>query len=332
MFYSVVVPARNAAATIGECLMGALSQSVPKELYEVLVVDDGSIDQTAAIARRLGVRVVAQPPLGTAAARNTGLRAAKGDPIVFLDPDCVPKLDWLGQMLAPFDVPAVVGVQGAYASDQDGLVPRWIQLEFDDRFRQIDSTQSINTLQCFSAGFRRSALVKTGGFDPTLGLGEDLDLSYRLARSGSRFVFAAKACVYHQHGRSLRRYLERAIRDGLWQSLVYARYPEALRPRNPANSPMSAQVPLVALTVVSLLLGARWRRLLPLSGVLAATFTGSVAPAAWRARRAGADVALAAPGIRFLHVLALEVGLSVGWLTLLSDRWLNRLRAKNHGS
>src|SRR5436309_1229156 len=110
MFCSVVIPARNAAGTIGECVLGVLSQSLPREMYEVLVVDDGSSDPTVAIARRLGVRVVAQPPLGIASARNAGIRAAKGDPIVFLDPDCVPKLDWLAQTIAPFADPKVAGV------------------------------------------------------------------------------------------------------------------------------------------------------------------------------------------------------------------------------
>jgi GT2 family glycosyltransferase len=326
MFCSVVVPARNAAATIGECLMGVLSQSVPRELYEVLIVDDSSVDQTVAIARRLGARVISQPPLGTAAARNTGSRAAKGDPIVFLDPDCVPQLDWLAQMLAPFDAPDVIAVQGAYASDETGIIPRWIQRDFEDQYRNVEVNRSIDRIQCFAAAFRRSALVESGGFDPSLGLGEDLDLSFRLARRGSRFVFAPKACVYHRHVRSLRRYLEGSVRDGLWQALVYARYPEKTRLGVGGTSPLAAQMPLVGLTVLSFLLGTRWRHLLPVSGVLAATFTGSVAPSAWRARQAGVDVALATPGIRFLYVLALEVGMAVGWLALFGDRWLRRLR------
>ena len=79
MYCSVIIPARNAGRTIGECLLAVLSQSVPRELYEVLVVDDGSTDQTLAIARKCGARVVPQPALGPAAARNTGARVAKGD-------------------------------------------------------------------------------------------------------------------------------------------------------------------------------------------------------------------------------------------------------------
>ncbi len=331
MLYSVVVPARNAASTIGECLMGALSQSVPKDLYEIVVVDDGSTDRTVAIAHRLGVRVVSQPPLGIASARNTGTRAARGDLIVFLDPDCVPKLDWLAQMLAPFDDALVAGVQGAYASDQDGLVPRWIQLEFDEKYRQLGASHVVETVHCFSAAFRRKVLIDSGGFDPAMALGEDLDLSFRLSKGGHRLVYAPKACVYHQHGQSLRRYLERTVRHGLWLTLVYARHPDRVRGDATRSTSLAAQIPLVGLTVLSFVLGTRWRRLLPISGLLAATFAGSAAPSAWRARQAGNDIALAAPGIQFLRVMALGFGMAVGWLTFVSDRWLQRFRGLARG-
>jgi len=87
MLCSVIIPARNAARTIGECLLAVLSQSVPRSLYEIIVVDDGSTDATARIARSHNVRVIPQPPLGVAAARNTGARAARGEILLFVDAD-----------------------------------------------------------------------------------------------------------------------------------------------------------------------------------------------------------------------------------------------------
>lgn len=324
---SVVVTARNASSTIGECLMGALSQSIPRDRYEVLIVDDGSTDRTPEIARRLGVRVVSQPPLGVAVARNTGTRAARGDLIVFLDPDCVPKLDWLSQMIAPFADATIAGVQGAYASDQKGLVPRWIQQQFEDSYRRLTPLRGVSSVACFSAAFRRAVLIESGGFDPAMGQGEDLDLSFRVAKEGSRLVLAPNARVYHQHSRSLRGYLERTVREGLWLSLVYARHPVRVHAETTPPSPLGAQVPLVGLTVVSLALGTRWRRLLPLAGLLAAVFTGSVAPSALRARAAGHDLVLATPGIQFLRILALDLGIAVGWIAFVIDRCLPLFRA-----
>lgn len=82
---SVIVPARDAAATIAACLRSIAAQTRPAQ--EIIVVDDGSADGTADIARQAGARVVSQPRLGAAAARNAGARLATGDLLFFCDAD-----------------------------------------------------------------------------------------------------------------------------------------------------------------------------------------------------------------------------------------------------
>jgi GT2 family glycosyltransferase len=328
MLCSVVVPARNAAKTIGACIIAVLSQSMPRENYEVIVVDDGSTDHTAYIARKFGIRVLPQPPLGVGAARNTGARAAAGDLVVFLDADCLPKLDWLAQMVAPFSDPRVVAVQGAYSSDEPGLVPRLIQAECDDEYRRLESYPSIDVIQGFSAAYRRSIFLAAGGFDTTFAVAGDVELAYRLAKTGMRLVFAPKACVYHNHGSSVRGYLERTVRVGLWRSLVRARHPEKAGGDSQSSEALKAQVPLASLTVATVVLGTRWRPLLPLAGLLAALFAGSTVPYAWRSRRAGTDVALAAPAAQFLRAFGLACGMALGGGTLMGTRLarsLNRI-------
>jgi GT2 family glycosyltransferase len=316
MLCSVVIPARNAGQTVGETILGALSQSVPRELYEVIVIDDGSSDHTAVIARKAGVKVVPQPPLGLAAARNTGARAARGELVVFLDPDCVPQLEWLAQMIAPFDDSRVVGVKGAYVTQEETLVSRLIQADFDEQYRRLGRYKSIDVVDGYSAAFRRSVFLAAGGFDTTFASGYDVELSYRLNKSGQRLVFAPKACVYHYHGETLRPFLERALRDGLWRSLVYARHPDKPRVDGKIASEFRTQLPLAGLTVASLVLGARWRRFLPFAGLCAATFATSAVPTAWRSRRAGTDVVFTFPGLHFVRVLALGIGMTIGAITL----------------
>ena len=91
---SVIVPAHNAAQTIEECIEALLKQSVPREKYEVIIVDDGSTDGTATLARSYGVRVLTQPHRGPAAARNAGAGQATGEVLLFTDADCAPTRTW----------------------------------------------------------------------------------------------------------------------------------------------------------------------------------------------------------------------------------------------
>ena len=93
---SVIVPVRNAAATLGNCLDALLSQDLNPESYEVIVVDNQSTDDSVAVAERYqGVRVLSESRPSAYKARNCGLRAAAGKLIAFTDADCIPKKDWL---------------------------------------------------------------------------------------------------------------------------------------------------------------------------------------------------------------------------------------------
>ncbi|HVC33964.1 MAG TPA: glycosyltransferase [Chloroflexota bacterium] len=325
MYCSVVIPARNAAQTIAECVLSALSQSAPRESYEVVVVDDGSTDATAAIARSHGVRVIPQPPLGMAAARNTGARVARGEVVLFLDADCVPALDWVAQMVAPFRDASVAGVKGTYLTHQTGLLPRLIQVEYEDKYRRLAEDSAIDFVDGYSTGYRRSVLLGVGGFDPSLGAAEEVDLSYRLATSGQRLVFAPKARVHHNHGGTVRRYVARKLRFGLWRSLVYARHPGKAQGDRTTTRELRLQIPLAGLTVASVVLGSRWRKAWPLAGLFGAAFASTTVPFAWRARRAGTDAALASPALLFVRALALGTGLAIGGTSLAGQSLIQRV-------
>lgn len=324
MYCSVIIPARNAAKTVGACILAVLSQSLPRDSYEVIVVDDGSTDATGAIARSHGARVVPQPPLGTAMARNTGARAARGEILLFLDADCLPALDWLAQMIAPFNDPSVVGVKGAYVTQETGLLPRLIQTEYDDRYRRLEDGAALDVVDGYAAAFRRSAFLAAGGFDPSLVAAADVDLSCRLSTNGQRLVFAPRAKVYHTHDATLREYVARKLRYGLWRSLVDARHPEPSHRASSTSPELRGQIPLAALILASVALSSRWQKALPLVGMTVAAFASTTVPFAWRARKAGADVALASPGLLFVRALALGTGLAIGKTSLVGQSLLQR--------
>ena len=128
---SVVVPAYNAREAIAECLEALLHQTVPRDRYEVIVVDDGSSDGTAEVVRPYGVKLLQQANQGPAAARNLGVAHAQGEIILFTDADCAPHADWIEQLTRPLLDDEIVGSKGVYRTRQRGLLPRFIQLEYE---------------------------------------------------------------------------------------------------------------------------------------------------------------------------------------------------------
>ena len=156
--YSVIVPAYQAAGTIGLCLEGLEAQTVPREAYEIIVVDDGSADDTAEIARRAGAQVIVQSNAGPAAARNRGAAAARGALLLFTDADCAPVPGWIAALAAPFSDERVAGAKGAYLSRQRGIVPRFTQLEYEDRYDRMAGSETIDFVDTYSAAYRRERL------------------------------------------------------------------------------------------------------------------------------------------------------------------------------
>lgn len=115
MNFSVIVPFYKAEKYIEGCIQALLSQNVPPHLYEVIMVDNNSPDNSAQIVRRYPrIRLLSQQKQGSYAARNRGLEEATGEIIAFTDPDCVPSVDWLQNisktMLNP-DVGIVLGIR-----------------------------------------------------------------------------------------------------------------------------------------------------------------------------------------------------------------------------
>jgi glycosyltransferase involved in cell wall biosynthesis len=108
VFISVVVPMLNAGRTLAACLDALVAQGHPASEHEVLLVDNGSTDDSTDIARRYdGVTLSSEPTPGAYSARNHGLRAARGDVIAFTDPDCVPDRSWLGAIAAAMRDPGL---------------------------------------------------------------------------------------------------------------------------------------------------------------------------------------------------------------------------------
>jgi lipopolysaccharide/colanic/teichoic acid biosynthesis glycosyltransferase/glycosyltransferase involved in cell wall biosynthesis len=239
---SVIIPAKDAAKTIGACL-SALQKQDGLELskdYEVIVVDDGSSDETAELAKKWNVTVISQPNAGPAAARNTGAKAACGDYLVFTDADCVPAQDWLVEITRPFvdhstpmdecdKVEAqVVGVKGAYLTHEKGWIPRFVQAEYAYKYERMKKLPTIDFIDTYSAAYRKSIFQENGGFDERFPVPsvEDQEFSFRLAGKGYKMVFQPTAVVFHAHDRNLKEYARRKFEIGYWKACMLHWLPE----------------------------------------------------------------------------------------------------------
>jgi glycosyltransferase involved in cell wall biosynthesis len=186
-----VIPAYNAAHVIAEAIASARCQSVPAR--EIIVVDDGSRDNTAEIAEREGARVIRQPNGGPAAARNAGIRATSAEWIALLDADDVCFPHRLERQLPHLDDPTVAVVSSE--NFVPGMLPgAWPDpIDFEMLWRR-------NRIQTSTAVVRKAAWESIGGFDEArelIGV-EDYNLWLRLAHAGWRFVYLPETLVEYR--------------------------------------------------------------------------------------------------------------------------------------
>jgi len=249
LLVSIVIPAYNAADTLGQCLQACLSQTYPH--VEVIVVDDGSTDGTAKIAASYRVRYVSQDNRGPAAARNHGARLANGEIVAFTDADCVPGRKWIANLLRGLD-DGVVGVGSTYGiANSDNVLARIIHAEIQDRHERLD--ERVDFLGSFNVAYRKRAFDAVGGFDEsfTTASGEDNDLAYRLADRGGALRFVKDAPVAHYHPARLWPYLRTQMHHGYWRMKLYARHPGRAGGDNYAPFGDLAATPLSALALIS---------------------------------------------------------------------------------
>jgi glycosyltransferase involved in cell wall biosynthesis len=214
---TVVIPTRDRAHLVGRAVRSALAQTLPG--LEVVVVDDGSADATAAAVAALGdarVRLLRRErPGGPSAARNAGIRAARGRWVAFLDSDDEWLPDKLARQLAlagePGTGPAVLWCQAWLADGLTGRRDRLVRSaphpELFDRRAHGDVTMLASTLVA-----SREALEAAGGFDETLRLGAEHDLCMRLAEAGHRFAGVTAPLVVRHEGADPRLTLDPAER------------------------------------------------------------------------------------------------------------------------
>jgi glycosyltransferase involved in cell wall biosynthesis len=194
---TVITPVHNGERFLGEALESLIAQDYAP--LESVVVDDGSTDGTAAVARRFPVTYLHQAKRGPAAARNAGLAIARGSLVAFLDADDVlprTKLSTQARYLAAHpEVDCVLGRQ-EFRCEPGFEIPPWLARDL--------VYEELGGIPLVSAMFRRPVLDALGGFDPAYRVSDDLDLFVRMRERGHRYEVLADLVLYRRiHGGNL---------------------------------------------------------------------------------------------------------------------------------
>jgi cellulose synthase/poly-beta-1,6-N-acetylglucosamine synthase-like glycosyltransferase len=213
---SVIVAVRDGMPGIATLLVLLGHQTLPRERYEVVVVDDGSRDGTAEAARASGLaRLVSLPESrGSYGARNAGLEVARGAVIATTDADCRPAPDWLERGLAELERTGADLVGGHV---EVPLGPRPSLAEALDVARFLDQQRAVERLGFAATAnlfVRREALERIGRFDERLTSGGDVELCSRATAAGLRLVYCAAAVVVHPPRTTARELARKALRVG----------------------------------------------------------------------------------------------------------------------
>jgi mycofactocin system glycosyltransferase len=228
---SIVVPVYNRADEIGSCIESLLDLDYPPARREIIVVDDGSRDHTAAVVRRYDVRLLAMPGnSGQSAARNRGVRSAAGEIVAFIDSDCTAERRWLRDLLPYFSDPRIALVGGRVdAHDRQSWLDRYetthSALNMGPKIRLGAAPHSDFYVPTCNLLVRRQAFEAVGGLDERLRVGEDVDLCWRLKAKGCRGLYVPSGPVRHRHRNRFWSSFKRRYDYGTSEAMLYARHP-----------------------------------------------------------------------------------------------------------
>ena len=223
---SVVVCTHNGARTIRRCLEALLQLEYPD--FEVIVVNDGSTDGTAAIVEEYDCLLFTTENLGLASARNTGLSVAGGDIIAYVDDDAYPDRQWLLYLADAFLTTTHAAIGGPNVPPVgDGLVADCVAGAPGGPIHVLISDREAEHIPGCNMAFRREALWEIGGFDVQFrAAGDDVDICWRLQERGCTIGFSPAAMVWHHRRNSVLGYLKQQYGYRRAEALLERTWPE----------------------------------------------------------------------------------------------------------
>ncbi|HYG33471.1 MAG TPA: glycosyltransferase [Clostridia bacterium] len=224
---SVVVASYNGARTLELCLHSLERLNYPN--YEVILVDDGSTDDTQQIAQRFpGIQTIHQSNHGLSAARNVGIAAATGEIVAFTDSDCRADEDWLYALVGDLLKNDWVGIGGHnFLPPDDSYVAAAVMVSPGGPAHVMLTDREAEHIPGCNMAFYRWALQEIGGFDPAFRkAGDDVDVCWRLQQNGYKLGFSPSGFVWHYRRSTVRAYLRQQNGYGEAEALLSRKHPQ----------------------------------------------------------------------------------------------------------
>ena len=223
---SVVVCTHNGDRTIQETLEHLRKIDYPD--YEIIVVNDGSTDGSVKVIRDHDVVLISTENRGLSSARNTGMQAARGEIIAYIDDDAYPDPHWLRYLAHAFRTGDWVGVGGPnVVPPEDPLTSQCVALAPGGPTHVLVSDRQAEHIPGCNMAFRKAELEAVGGFDPRFWTaGDDVDLCWRIQERGWKIGFHPGAMVWHHRRPSLWRYWKQQVGYGKAEALLESKWPQ----------------------------------------------------------------------------------------------------------
>jgi GT2 family glycosyltransferase len=223
---ATVVVAVHGDPRVRRLISSLAAQTVPRSDYEVIVAENGSSGLADLDGAHGLVRYVHLPQAGTAAARNAGLRLARGRFLLLTDADCVARPGWIENMTACLAAGAVSGAGGQIVKYQPRTWAQRHAITVVDGQRQLSYLPALHLpyVAGANAGFATTALREAGGFDERFRSGNDVDVCYQLGLRGHQIGLAPGAVIEHDDRATITAHFRRFYRYAMYQVLLYAKY------------------------------------------------------------------------------------------------------------
>lgn len=224
MKVSVIVPTYNRKEDLVKCLSGLYDLNYPKEDFEIIVVNDGSTDETKKFLEHEKERITNLEAIhkdngGAGSARNKGIEVAKGEYIFFIDDDCIPKSDWIHRHLGCYDEYDVSGVDGIQYPVDINLVEAFKLARYwkDNTEKMVLETEDANTVRSVTTNnlsYKKEVFEKSGTFDEEIMRGQDTEHGRRVLKAGFRILKNPDIRVDHLKKDGLKSFLKTKYKLG----------------------------------------------------------------------------------------------------------------------